>query len=365
MRRHFPLILSLFLLTPVFSGAQVVCLTCELRTQKGDDFGDPSAPDFSVPGQVQVLTTNGEMLTWKDQRDETGIERFFTGKRPSRNKLKTYDVDAITYLEPWDPSIQVFPEFGGEKILYAGVTTAPIGRKHARWPEDDWRRRVQAFRFNEGLQKWIRVADSVFGDPPHERTWLGHGYGHHIIRDQNGHPWMFYEKVTSDLHDSPWMTEMYARRMLTPFVLSEIEIPILEFDQTPWPLARRYSGGALLEGPRPFLVEDYYVVSFSAGEYQSDRYGIHLAWSKNLQGPYFPFLNEKGNDLKDFAKGLRQKLSMTWGPGRAVLFNHGDQQWMLFHGILKDDQERMEHQERDVFLAPVKVTPHQGLKLGH
>lgn len=333
-------------------------LTHSFTSSAGNDFGDPSVPDFSEDGVVQVYTTGGQVLKWSASKSETAVMRFLRGVSPTREYLHLSDPNPNQDFDPWDPTIETFPEFGADKFLYAGVMTAPIDRDHARWPEDNWRRRVNAFTWDKKRNAWMRVADSILGDAPDHFTWIDHSYGHQFIRDGKNQVWMFYEKVTEELEGQPSKTEIFARRLKNPITLESKEYPILTIPTSPWPSAH-HAKGYLVEGARPVALKNGYLMAFSAGEYHSNHYGIHFAWSKNITGPYAPFLTSSKKDLKDFGMNLRKKLSLIWGPGRPALFQVDGQWWMLFHGINKNDPNQVDHDLRGIYLTPIEISEKQ------
>ncbi len=294
----------------------VIPLTGSGSLPKGRDFGDPSPPKISSD-KVEVFTTGGFILTWKN------IDDLLSGKaaRLSHFKLQNSDEDI------WDPTIE-------DGVLYGGVING-----------EDWSRRVYAFRNVNG--KWVRETHPLSGPLPRRPTWLGHSYGHHFIDG-----YMFYEKVTEERNDAPWTTEIFARKMKDAFHLTGPEIPILKLSKD-WARTRRSFGGKLVEGPRPFKANGIYFISFSAGDYTSDDYGIHLMASKNLLGPYEPYLTPDKKDLKDFAGDIEKQLPLTWGGARAAFFEANNKHWALFHGI-KDDGSSAEGL-RNVWLSPVTI----------
>lgn len=323
-----------------------------------NDFGDPSPPDFSVQGIVKVYTTGGHVLSWFDTKTESATNRFLRGVTPHDEMLILKSENGEEGYDPWDPTIETFPEFGSEKYLYAGVMTPPPGKERAQWPNDNWRRRVNAFRSVKGAKgqdEWIRVPKSILGDAPDQPGWLDHSYGHQFLRDEEGKPWMFYEKVAEERDGQPFKTEIFARRLLSPIELSTEEISILKVPQKMWPRSK-HANGSLVEGPRPVRLKNGFLIGFSAGDYNSDGYGIHFMWSKKLTGPYRPFLTTKGQDLRDFALPLRQEVPFTWGAGRPALFEVDGKWWILFHGIDKRDHARVDHGQRSIYLAPLKIT---------
>lgn len=336
-------------------------LTDSFKAKKGNDFGDPSMPDFSNPNEVRVYTTNGEALVWQSSPTEAATNRFLRGVSPKRESLKTVDYDGKNFIEVWDPTIQSLPEFGSEKFLYGGASTPLSGYDFARWPEDDWRRRISAFRWDDNQEQWVRIIDSMMTDPSDKPTWIGHSYGHHIQRDEHGKLWMLYERVTEERDQSPWKTEIFMRPMISPTHLGNPEVHLLNTGDPIWPAAQRSFGGSLVEGARVFQWQDFYLMGFSAGDYQNSRYGIHLAWSKSLHGPFTPYLNKQGDDLFHFESTLEKLYPMIWGGARPAFFEVNGNWWVLFHGILKHEATDSEDGQRDVFLAPVRITPRDGL----
>ena len=336
---------SLIFLSLFFSltAAAVIPLTGEGNLPKNEDFGDPSLPYVSG-NKVEVYTTNGLVLTWKK------IDDLLSGKPAKLSHLKTYQPDGSLITDIWDPTID-------DGVLYGGVLTPPPGHRGDDDSAFRWNRRVYAFRNVNG--KWIREPQPLLGPLPKEFTWIDHSYGHHFITDKNGVRYMFYERVSEHRNNLPWKTEIFARRMKDAFTLEGPEVQILKLKKD-WPSIRRSFGGVLAEGPRPFYSNGLYFISFSAGDYTSDDYGIHLMASKNILGPYEPYLNKEKSDLVDFSAALDEKLPLTWGGGRAVFFEAKGKLWTMFHGIRMNGEVNRE--KRNVWLSPVSISDCQDVK---
>lgn len=317
------------------------------------DFADPSTPDLSDPRAIRIYTTAGEVLTWA-KRDEPIAETLLS--KPKYSRLSICHTDGSPLNEEagedaWDPTIF-------EGVLYAGAMTVPRGQSYARWPDDNWSRRTYPFTWNG--ECWVMRDEPLWGARPSRTTWIGHNYGHEFIRDDDGTLYVFYERVSDDSNGQPWKTEFFARKMTSPYRAAEKEIPIFKIPSKPWPSTRRYSGGALVEGPRPFRAGGKFLISFSAGEYASDNYGIHLLWSDKITGPYRPYMNGNGSDLKNFGKDLEKQIPLTWGAARATFFQSENQWWAVFHGIQRrsTDQDLSEGKRR-LYIAPVQIRPQQ------
>lgn len=319
------------------------------------DFGDPSAPDFSQENKISVYTTGGFALIWKGPN---ALNKFLTGQSPILEQLKIHHPDGTPFNDEtgediWDPTIEISLENSQERILYGAVMSPTDDRKHGLWPHDNWNRRTFAFRLKNG--KWIREANPLFGKVPEKETWIGHNYGHHFIKDDKAQSYVFYERVTEEKNGQPWKTELFAKKMKNSYTTTGPEISILKIPSRIWPSARRSFGGSLVEGPRPFFANGKYFVSFSAGEYASENYGIHLLKSDKIEGPYAPWMNENNSDLKDFGQEIEEKRKLTWGAARAAFFEIQGQWWTLFHGIDQKDDRPIEDGLRNIFLAPVEI----------
>lgn len=328
------------------SQAEVLRLTGVPGFPSGTDFGDPSVPNI-VGNEVHVYTTGGEKLVWKSKKD------FLKGAPARHEEIIVFHDDGETQLDVagagediWDPTIEYFPG-QNEPILFGSIMFRREGERFAYWPEDHWSRRTFAFKNKNG--RWVREKESLFGPrPPHPR-WLDHNYGHHFIQD-NGRIWMFYERVADD-DGRPWITELFARELYNGTQLVGPEITIFEIpSDKPWPSAVRGDGTLLVEGPRPFKVGDRYLLSFSAGDFYADDYGIHLLWADHVTGPYRPILNEDG-DFKNFSEDIEKELPLKRGAARGAFFEMDGKWYVLFHGIPQNADTQM----RDVFLAPVKI----------
>lgn len=312
--------LSLLVMTPA-SQARIVQLTRHANI----DFGDPSAPIFAR-GQVVVTVTGGFVLVWNSER------AFFSGGRPSVERLRICHHDGTPLSDEAGEDIWG-PTFNGN-VLVGSVMVPRSGQRNALWPDDAPSRRTFAFHFVKGC--WIRALRPLFGTTG---GWIGHTYGHTFFENL-----LFYERVAQVKDGMPWVTNLYALHRGRE---------ILILDSRRWPSARRSFGGSLVEGARPFKVGQTYFLSFSAGDYNSDAYGIHLLRAARPEGPYEPLLNARGNDLRDFGQEIEREMPLTWGPGRAVFFERGGRWWILFHGIRKPFQGTDGH--RQLFLMPANM----------
>ena len=307
-----------------------------------NDYADPSIPEFLEDGSVRVLSTNGIILTWKTKKS------FLKGSTPEISMLKAAHPDGTPFSDElgedlWDPA---FHELDGERVLLAGTMTPPPGQKNARWPDDHWSRRVYLFHEKNGT--WIREAKPFISSAPREHTWLNHGYGHEFLED-NGELYVFYERVSEERNHSPWKTEIFMKKVSGQKTAGH-EIKVLRIPEPPWKRSLRSFGGSLVEGPRPFKKDGTFYISFSAGDYNSRNYGIHLLHAKTITGPYEPFLDK--DDLKDFSSSIQRATPMTWGAGRGTFFNLGSDWWVIYHGTPLRQQEGF----RDLFLSPVQIS---------
>ncbi len=338
--------MSLFSFSAISAESKILNLTGLWPELSDIDFADPSRPDFSNKDIVRIHLTAGEVLEWKTSE--------FPHGRPTHHRMKLYHASGKILNESagedaWDLNIVNWsPDL---TVAYAGVMKAPSGTSHASWPDDNWSRRVYAF--TQKNNKWMCAKDPLLDEVPASPTWLDHGYGHDFLTDDDGTTYVFYEKVSEERDGHPWRTDLFARRMLNPFEADGQVVTILNTNRKSWPALKRSFGGKLAEGPRPFKVGPHYFVSFSGGDYNSENYGIHLMVSKKPLGPYAPYLNEQGNNLKDFSLDLEKHQRLTWGAGRAVFFEWKNTWWILFHGIPSEDGEAPEDGKRNLFMAPV------------
>jgi beta-xylosidase len=217
--------------------------------------------------------------------------------------------------------------------------------------DDNWNRRVYAFS-KDWKHRWIRNSRPIIVEPVD--SFLGHFYGHQFIKDEKGHTYVFYEKVDqlNEQGDFPLKTEIFARKMISPFQSSNDEITILTLGDPIYPSAKR-KDDALIEGPRPFKAvihgKTFYFIGFSSGQYTLNTYGINLAVSKNLLGPYRTYLKADSSDLMDLGINLRKQYQFGQGPGRPAFFQDPQKKWwVLFHA-----SEPSSHDIRHIFLAPV------------
>lgn len=332
-------------------------LTGVANLPAGYDFGDPSAPDFSESGVVRIYTTGGERLTWRASKSATAIENMLSGKPARHDRLRLYHEDGKTEFDAqasgedgWDPSIQVGAN--GIKFLFAGVMSPGSHRRNALWPEDHWSRRTFKFRWRN--RRWVKEPESIFGSIPDSPTWLGHNYGHDILKLADGRRFLYYEKVTEEREGHPWKTEIFARRVNENLDFNGPEISVLTLTR-PWRAARRSDGSQLAEGPRAFVAGGKILIAFSGGDYASDRYGMHLLWAERVEGPYHPYL--EANDLKDFGSEIEKQIPMAWGAGRPAFFEVQGEWWVVFHGIDQRAGPVPQNGLRNVYLAPVSIVP--------
>jgi hypothetical protein len=234
------------------------------------------------------------------------------------------------HAQPWDLLVHRWP--GGPEVLYGGVMT-PTGRRtqHARFPHDNWTRRVYAFT-RDANGSWVMSKRPLFNPiaPGQKESMIGHAYGHHFAtyeREGKAETWLFHEEVTREI-DTPrgkrLVTEMFARKMLDPFTASTQKVKLLGVGDPPR-LGRRLNGDHLVEGPRPFSVviagERYHFITFSSGDFATDNYDIHFAYRRGDPiGPYTPLLDKDGQ-LARYAEQLKPRYSMV---GRAHVLDGPD-----------------------------------------
>lgn len=168
-------------------------------------------------------------------------------------------------------------------------------------------------------------------------------------RDAQGQVWLIYDRVTQELNGLPSRNEIFARafdevsrRCVGP------EIQILRVNplnsMTPFRSTLRLPtpGGFSVEGANPILLKvggrDFWMISFSSGNYIQDTYGTNIAFRPAALGPigpYQPVLAENG-DLYNATADLSAKYGFAWGLARTNFFI--DQQgrlWGLAHGLAK------------------------------
>jgi Glycosyl hydrolases family 43 len=345
-----------------FALTTLLALTGGPSQPSGFDFGDPSLPSTLTPGRIQVFTTGGEVLTWAAGPKDSPLKPLLEGTAPTHKRLRVEHADGTPFDEAagediWDPTLEVSLENPKKHVLYAGAMKPKPSAKVAVWPEDNWRRRT--FAFTEINGAWRMAEKPLFDNPTDDieaGTWVGHNYGHAFLKSDSGALYVFYERVTEERFGHPWKTEIFARLMKTSLTADSKEIKILSLPKKAWPATKRSFGGSLIEGPRPFKALGYYFISFSAGDYNSDSYGIHLAWAKSLDGPYTPYLNASSTDLFDFSSQLEVSSPFTWGAGRAAIFEEGGSWYALFHGIKPADLKGPDGL-RNIYLSPLKIAP--------
>ena len=325
--------------------------------------------DVLPDGRVHVYGTFESYLEFKS------LDDMLRGGR--------YEVKPIESREPlanessWDHMVQRWK--GGPEVMYGGVMTAPSGEEKARWPQDNWTRRIYPFT-RDAKGEWVRRSTPLFGavKEGQQPTMVGHAYGHEfktVKREVNGRPveetWLFHEEIVSE---HPMRTEIFARKMLDPFTASEEKVKILGVDVGGKPtLGRRQNSEEyLVEGPRPFDVkidgETYHFVSFSSGDFNSDRYDLNFAWRKGDPiGEYTPYMDgrSKTPKLRGFAAALKKRYQLSWvGRAQVIRDQRGDY-WAVFHAVDKRIRPEVDYRaqagdlgrfQRNIYAVPLKFT---------
>jgi hypothetical protein len=369
-----------------FANKKLVQARLGIRQLTGMDLkvGQTNHPDKGPADPVVYETADGRIQLYGTQSrngylEYPSWEAFLKGEGGTQKYLDLYHPDGTKIAgeeAAWDLLPHRWPNGRGgfEEVLYAGAMTPTGGRKEARWPEDNWNRRIYAFR-EDRQGRWVRDKEPLFSPPPEQESWADHSYGHHFITDENGDTWVFYEKVSQAVDPqgkpAPYKTEIFARKMISPTQASAEERPILRVGDNPYPSMRRTIGGFLVEGPRPSKVsvggKDFYFVGFSSGDFSTDRYFVNVAWSTKIDGEYKPVLNKQGSDLLDLGERAKEALDLSWGPARPHFFQDPKGKWwVVFHavekGILPDNDytrwpgRNLADFHRNIYLAPVEIT---------
>lgn len=326
-------------------------------------------------GRIQIYGTQSKngFLEYPDWTSflngEGGVMKYLDLFHPDGAKIAGEEA-------AWDLIPHRWPDGKGgfEEVLYAGAMTPTEGRTEARWPADNWNRRIYAFR-KDAEGRWVRAKDPLFSAPPEKENWADHSYGHHFITDAKGDTWVFYEKVseavTPDGKAAPYKTEIFARKMISPTQAGPEEKSIVSIGDSPLPSMSRTIGGFLVEGPRPGQVtidgKTHYFVGFSSGDFSTDRYFVNVAWSDRIDGQYKPQLTPNGKDLLDLGKEAKEKLGLSWGPARPHFFQDPKGKWwVLYHAVEKtvlpdNDYSKWPNKDlaafhRNIYLAPVEVS---------
>jgi hypothetical protein len=334
-------------------------------------------------GRVRIFgTTNGHFLEYASEA------ALLHGQRPRQVRLDFAHPDG-TDLNPdemiWD-SLPMVCNIQGKmrNVILGGAMTPPAGQRNAKWPEDNPGRRTYAF-MQVGL-KFVRGQQPVLPDK-NPRDWIGHNYGRDFVRDENGQAvrdpkdgslFMVYEKVTRKTGDGKLITELAMRKMKNCSHLDPKEIILMKInDGKPYPSVKRSDGGLLTEGPRVVRMKiggkRFFVLGFSSGDFPTDRYGINLAFSENITGPYEPLLttNSQGVvDLLDLGHDIRDRYQLTWGPARPTFYkDRAGQMWIVFHAVDKREHPGVDFKQwpkdlapfqRQLYMAPLKVSLKKG-----
>jgi hypothetical protein len=271
----------------------------------------------------------------------------------------------------WDMMVQRFPD--GREVMYGGVMRPPADpanpdhKRRAQWPADNWSRRIYPF-VKDARSRWQVVDHPLFNPMTAEvarnRSMIGHSYGHDFKTVRRQTPegpvdelWLFHEEITEkfDTPNGPRLrTEIFARKMLSPFAASSEKVKILGVGDPPYPATRRVNGDVLVEGPRPFEVklseferepgapeianpdEAIHFISFSNADFAGNGYDVHFAYQRgNGIGRYTRLERHGERDLEHVADRIKRKYDLSWlGRGQVIRRGPGDY-WMVFHAVNK------------------------------
>jgi hypothetical protein len=279
------------------------------------ELGDPAPPWVTVTGAVRILGTAAKMLEFDCWAD------FLNGRAARRFPLTLLHPDGSPVAE----GLATAP-FAHGGLLYAGVTA---GEERVR--------RLYAFR-ETARDVWLREPLPLFADRT-DRGWIDHGAHPHLVTDDDGQAWVFYERVIAETRGTggamvPCQIGLFARRLISPSRAAREELAIFNVGRPPYPATRLGDGGFSAFGPRPVKAvlagETFYLLGFGAA------FGslLHFAWSRHLTGPYLPLLQASahGLDLLDVGAALRQRYGLTHGPSRPAAFQDpAGHWWVLFH----------------------------------
>lgn len=280
----------------------------------------------------------------------------------------------------WDFSLHRWPD--GTDVLYAGVMT-PTARRtvHAKWPDDNWTRRIYAFAKN-AKGKWVMRGEPLFNPVTRATpaTMIGHAYGHDfktVTVDSPAGPvtetWLFHEEISGEIQTpaGPRLkTEIFARKMLDPFTASTRRVKIFGVG-SPARHGARASGDHTVEGPRPFEVtiegEKVHFIAFSGGDFYADNYDVNFAYRKGSAiGPYAGLTSGQGpnRQLIAYAKQIKEKYGLSW-VGRPQVIARPDGTFRaLFHGVSKavlpggeytgTKPAALDDYHRNIYLVPIE-----------
>lgn len=391
------------------------------KARPGEEMPDPAPPFVTKEGYVEIYGSSLEFIRYKNWKE------FLSAGEYERIRIDLRSPNGAgfpgAYTHPWDLRRYrlAVPSNTGptkiEEIVLGGAMNPKAPNKHPVWPDDNPSRRIYTFRANgnpsDGKTKWTRDVEPVAGS--NTTGWYGHSYGGNFFQDtasddstidttSSDPVYFFFEQVDQSITNTPYRTQIYSAK--TQFQLSWVPVgaaemfdvlkkgfstvldmkarlvpstatPTLALGVTnpetgrPFPSTIRSVGGYLVEGPRPVRVEIqgrvFYIIGFSAGDFCTDGYTINYAWSRSIQGPYQPILNDTGTDFVDFGKRIRDAYGLSW-MGRPVLYQlPGGSYEMMFHAvdkkiILNNDYTRWptEHElsefYRMLFRAPVELS---------
>ncbi|WP_141731667.1 hypothetical protein [Oligoflexus tunisiensis] len=335
---------------------------------------------------------------------------------------------AFRHLKEAFPDIETFYAQNGIRsgsdMYYGGIALNPDGTL-GDFPRDNWRRRIHPIMERPDGQLEV-IAAPVFNPiPPEAKTsdyigfgmlpslpgnYLGHAYGPNFKLvgsgdSQSGRTelWMIHEEVCRRvrIHDKPVeITEIFARRMITPFLAESNSVRLVSVEAPNGSLAPDACRGPLLnytkllEGFRPTRVDadgirivhraersgsgaityvhdpelarkEYFFLTGSSGNFSGDDYDVIMAVRESSAiGPY-RLITETGSPRwKRYLRSIKRAHGLSWaGRGSFISDEHG--RWfLLFHAVDKTLKPggsytgvippNTEEYHRNIYLVPIE-----------
>ncbi len=334
----------------------------ERTTSRGGP-ADP-APPFIVPHDLELFFELDEGLTYQAQAGQTLIfgthnaflfypswEDFEANIRGLVLPLRLFDHKGhkIENEEAvWDPALHIL-DFGQGKpvpVIFAGVMSSPTSDDLCILRHNIGRR-IGAYLLKDG--KWLLQQNFVTGIPGYD-SWIGHSYGHHIRKSQDGRVYLHFEMVDEEKEFKgsllPWKTSLYEVELKSP--TEPLGQPRKIFDPAfPKVFASTQrlhaelgeSVGFLAEGQRLHEVSGTKLIlnSFSVANFCDLSYGSCILYGNRSDEhgtiDWKPLLNHNGTDLKVITQSLQRRFNINWCGRVAFYETKSGELRALFHGI--------------------------------
>lgn len=366
---------------------------------------DPRTGEVFIYG-TQVDGTGFSYLKYKNKNE---LLRGAPGKLvasqvflPNGKVMKGAEAVWDTYRLPYSVLQQVFTAdqlqasyrkhniVPGTDLYYGGIALS--GKNLGKWTEDNWRRRVHAIA---PIKNRLQIIERPVFNPidPKAKTsdypgfghlkflpgdYIGHAYGPNfkLVKTNLGvELWIISEEVTRRVNERQYpaeVTEIVARKMISPFEASETEKVLLVSvngpDNNPHPDSDRGEAmrhTKLIEGFRPTSItpegiridkravledgyssfvqipeseqKEFFFLTGSPGNFAGDDYDSIVAVRESTPiGPYKMISTADGRSWKRFLAGIKKTYNLSWAGRGSFLQDDNKEWWLLFHAVDKD-----------------------------